>query len=41
MNNQHRTNRTMSDAFGPYAELYVEPDPILIRLGRYIWSLFK
>lgn len=33
--------RTMNEAFGPYAELYVKPDPFYQRLAKYIWSLFK
>lgn len=41
MKNHYRTNRTMSDAFGPYAKLHVEPDRFYKRLFRYIRSLFK
>jgi hypothetical protein len=41
MKNQYRTNRTMSDAFGPYAVLHIEPEPFFKRFIKYMWSLLK
>lgn len=40
MKNHHRTNRTLNDAFGPYAQLHVESEPFFKRLIKYIGSIF-
>lgn len=37
----YRTPRNMNEAFGPYAELEVDKDPLAIRIFNFIASIFR
>lgn len=37
----YRIPRSMSEAFGPYAELEVEKEPLVIRFLNFAASLFR